>query len=178
MKDFNSEVFAIVNADNTKILTEIGWVGLFLSQDAMPPEKVSQKLYGGLSLNGWDWRFEQRSDGSDYIQYYKSFERAAEVLLEVSTRENSPVTELMCIVTIQVAATATVTTMFDIKAIAERKQKIASFDEFEKDAAQKLGCEPDAIKQYRNLDLSGYGYPAFQRSYEAWVNFNACLIQE
>lgn len=178
MKDLNREVFAIVNADSTKILTEIGWVGLFLSQDAMTPDQVSEKLYGGVSLKDGDWRFEQRSDSTDYIQYYKSFDRAAEVLLEVSTRENRPITELMCIVTIQVAATATVTTMFDIKAIAERKQKIVSFEEFEKDAAQKLGCDPDAIKQYRNLDLSGYGYPAFQRSYEAWVNFNACLIQE
>lgn len=178
MNNFNREVFAIVNADNTKILTEIGWVGLFLSQDAMTPEEVFKKLYAGVALDNSDWRFEQRSDNSDYIQYYKSFDRAAAAILKVSTRENRPVKELMSIVTIQVAATATVTDMFDIKSIAERNQKITSLDQFEKDAAQKLNCDPDAIKQYRNLDLSGYGYPAFQRSYEAWINFNACLIQE
>ncbi len=51
MKDLNREVFAIVNADSTKILTEIGWVGLFLSQDAMTPDQwadVRDKVVAGL----------------------------------------------------------------------------------------------------------------------------------
>lgn len=178
MNNFNREVFAIVNADNTKILTEIGWVGLFLSQDAMTTDQVTEKLYAGLSLRLGDGIFEQHSDSTDYIQYYKSFNRAAEVLLQVSTRENRPITELMSIVTINVNATATVTTMFDYKEVSELHQKTDQLNQFEKDAAQKLNCEPDAIMQHRLPDLSGYSYPAFQRSYEAWVNFNACLIQE
>lgn len=178
MNTLNREVFAIVNADNTKILTEIGWIGLFLSQEAMTPEKVTEKLYGGVSLRSNISFFEQRADSTDYIQYYKSFDRAAEVLLEVSTRERSPITERMSIVKIQVNASASVTTMFDIKKVAEDRQKTIQLEQFEKDAAQKLNCEPDAIKQYRKPDLSGYSYPAFQRSYEAWNNFNACLIQE
>lgn len=178
MNNLNREVFAIVNADNTKILTEIGWVGLFLTQEAMTPEQVTEKLYGGVPLTDGDWRFEQRADSTDYIQYYKTFDRAAEVLLKVSTREHRPITERMSIVTIQVNATATVTTMFDIKQIAEDRQKTIHLEQFEKDAAQKLNCEPNAIKQYRQPDLNGYSYPSFQRSYEAWINFNACLIQE
>lgn len=178
MNNLNRQVFAIVNADNTKILTEIGWIGLFLSQEAMTPEQVTEKLYGGVSLKNGDWLFEQRADSTDYIQYYKSFNRAAEVLLQVSTRENSPITELMSIVTIDVNATATVTTMFDYKEVSELHQRTIQLTQFEKDAAQKLNCEPDAIMQYRLPDLSGYSYPAFQRSYEAWKNFNACLIQE
>lgn len=178
MNNFNREVFAIVNADNTKILTAINWVGLFLSQNAMTPEQVSEKLYSGLSLSMSDKFFEQNSDNIEYVQYYKTFDRAAEVLLEVVTRENRPVTERLSIVTIQVNATAEVTTMFDINKIVEDRQKTIRLEQFEKDAAQKLNCEPNAIKKHRQPDLNGYNYPAFQRSYEAWINFNACLIQE
>lgn len=178
MNTLNRQVFAIVNADNTKILTEIGWVGLFLSQEAMTPDQVTEKLYGGVSLKDGDWIFEQHADSTDYIQYYKTFNRAAEVLLKVSTRENNPITELMSIVTIDVNATATVTTMFDYKEVSELHRRTLQLEQFEKDAAQKLNCKPNAIMQYRLPDLSGYSYPAFHRSYEAWENFNACLIQE
>jgi hypothetical protein len=138
MNTLNREVFAIVNADNTKILTEIGWIGLFLSQEAMTPEKVTEKLYGGVSLRSSISFFEQRADSTDYIQYYKSFDRAAEVLLEVSTRERSPITERMSIVKIQVNATASVTTMFDIKKVAEDRQKTIQLEQFEKAALQKM----------------------------------------
>lgn len=178
MNNFNREVFAIVNADNTKILTELSWVGLYLSKEAMTTEQVTAKLYAGLPLRMADNIFEQHSDSTDHIQYYKTFDRAAEVLLEVVTRENRPVTERLSIVTIQVNATAEVTTMFDINKIVEDRQKTIRLEQFEKDAAQKLNCEPNAIKKHRQPDLNGYNYPAFQRSYEAWINFNACLIQE
>jgi len=173
MNTLNKKVFAITNADCTKILTEIGWVGLFLS-DSMPVEKVHEKLYSGIPLNALDYMFERRSDNDDYIQYYKTFERAAQVAYEVANRSNKPITEPLAIVTLSVKVSLDITTEFD----GSPKVDTSRLEAFEEAASKQLNCSIDAIKQCRRSDCSGYDYPAFQNAYVAWGTFNACLIQE
>lgn len=174
MKTTSKKVFAITNVSCTRILTEIGWVGLFLSPDSMPVEKVYEKLYSGFPLTDSNSMFERRGDNDDYIQYYKTFERAAQVAYEVANRSNKPITEPLAIVTIDVDVSLSITTVFDGSPKVDDTKLVA----FEAAVSKQLNCDINAIKQCRRSDLSGYNYPAFQNAYVAWMTFNACLIQE
>lgn len=173
MNTISKKVFAITNVSGTKILTDIAWIGLYLS-DQKTTDKVTAELYASIPMNALDYMFERRSDNDDHIQYYKTFERAVEAVYEVSNRSTKPVTEPLAIVTISIEVSAEVTTEFNFTPAVDTSH----LEEFEKAASVQLNCKATSIKQCRNSDLTGYNYPAFQKAYEAWNLFNSALIQE
>lgn len=171
MTTLNRQIFAIVNTNKTKVLTEIGWVGLFLSNPISTDELI-KKLYDNIPAQ--EFMYERRSDSYDYIQYYSSFERASAVIHEVSTRSNKPITEPMCIIVIDINISSSIQTL----PVFENHQDLAFLDQFEGLVSGHLNMPLDTIKEYRNKDFVGYTNKPLQRAYTAWLDLTLNNLEE